>query len=425
MCVNIQEWHQSYGNFEEQVSEFNKKIKKSDLSNEGINQIYAIVQREVKRLGELLTEVTRREKELENTEHLSKGLIQLGLISGVAKITTIAGFILGILGRKDSIAMGIGCGIFAVGEVFDWGTFLYDRKISLLKDERSELVKLNKEGVEHAKIFCKFLQQLREIKQIETHPIGEYETETRERSTDHVPINLNASLDNSSDSFKGSFKDLNCRISSCLKDYEELPRRYRREDVYCRIISHLIQKLPLNDPLYIGLNKLEPTTLFEDVSQIAEHPLTTQYLPPTMNRRSSSSEGERNALRWNAEEQSHSNLTPLEMKNDTAESEFKTHARGKYEEQVAYYKNLVMQRFQLSFNIPYFETPQGWQITPQGEIKKIENIVEEEKKGDLIPTSTKELEFPLLSRQNAFIVEESNSTTKSDKYFSLNGDDLV
>lgn len=359
MSVNIQEWHQRYDSFEAQVKEFNKKIKKSALSKEEVDHIYTIVKREVNRLSELTEEATRREEELQQKHCCSciPSRAAMWTFTGLnftAKVCSTVGACLAFF-YDNMVARWTGIGFYIVGETIDGITTVCQTKLSLESDEASQLAKLNKEGVEHAKIFKKFLKRLKKINRIEAQLLEEYRSREKPPLSDHIVININ------------SPKDLDVRISACLKDYEELPPCYRKEDVYCRMISHLIQKLPPDDPLRIGLDELEPLTLHEDINLLAEHSLPVRYLPNSFKKKFDSSEEKSDKSKWNGEE--HSHLKTMDDSKGTV---------LEYEQQIAYYKSQVMHRFNLKHNISFFETPNGWKVSPVEGARKITDSVEEE-----------------------------------------------
>ena len=357
MNVNVAAWHHCYDNFENQVNVFNQRVQASALTEENVGEIYEVVKREVDRLSELTQAAKAREEELSQGgwcyASISKKIRHLGLLSGACKACEIAGAILAITAEENLETKWIGVGLFVIGELFDSAATLYETKICLQSDETSQLARLNKEGLEHAQIFEKFLKQLKDLKHMETQLLEEYELYKKQPLTaDHVIINLESS------------KSLDDRISDCLKEYEELPTRYRRDEIYCRIISHLIQKLPPNDPLRIGLAELEPISN-QDISALAEQPLPVRYFP-TMTKRKSSLDHQSSANPWIAEEQSKLIADEVNKKSEREDLLLE------YQQKVAYYKHQVNQRFHLKHDIPFFETPHGWQIHSREGVKKID-----------------------------------------------------
>lgn len=369
--INVQAWNESYHTFENQVEEFNKKIQTSTLDINEIDKIYEIVKREVSRLQELAEIVKAKEEEIEKggcCALSSKAIWTLTLLNGVSKICAIAGVILSIAAESNPTAKWIGVGIFAVGEIFDSATTIYDANITLKGEKISDLVKINKEGAEHALIFKKFLKRLKKIKHMEQQIIEQNRSSSdKNYISNHVIINIESS------------KILDEWIGECLREYSELSSRYRRDDIYCRITSLLIQALPLDDPLRIGLIALEPSEGV-DISILASNPLPIHYLP--ICQRKSSLTNSKYDEQWSNEKaklnedvSSIEEIDPLQIKTEKSndvdhinESQEKTDSIQKkieYAQRLAYYKFLVAQRFKTNREITFFDTPNGWRIDSQ------------------------------------------------------------
>jgi hypothetical protein len=354
MSVNIHAWHQSYRSFEKQVEEFNNKVKHTNLTEENVNQIYQAVKQEVKFLNQYAEAAKAREEELEQGGYCCtpsrKAIWTIGSLNVVSKIFSVAGAVMAIV-NYNPITQGIGAGMFALGETFDAATTIYEAKVGLDFEEVSALAKLHKESVEHAKIFQKFLKQLKEIKKMENQLLQEYRSHANHSRSEYVIINLDPT------------KNLDEYISACLNEYEELPACYRQEEIYCRIISHLIQLLPPDDPLYIGLAELDPIP--KDISILADQPLPMRYLP-TLRRSQSSSDS-----KWVGEAKAQSKQEVPQLKQvDSIDPQ------SEYIQRVAYYTYLVTQRFKLKHNVKFLETSTGWHINPISGIKKISESVE-------------------------------------------------
>ncbi len=363
MSVNIQEWQQSYSAFENQVKVFNDKVNTTDLTKEDISKIYQTVKAEVKRLSAFAEAVKTREEELEKGSCCSpsrKTIWILSLLNGTSKVCSISGAIVALV--ADNItAKWIGVGLFALGETFDSATTIYEAKTTFDFEESGSLAKLNKEGVEHAQIFKKFLKQLKEIKQMEEQLLEEYQSHTKPPLLQHTIINL------------GSTKNLDECISACLNEYENLPSYYRREDVYCHMISHLIQMLPPTDPLRIGLKNLEPTLkdknmINKDKNTInpLDQSLSMHYLPVVKTKKRSSED------EWINEQKANSTEETLQLEEKDLFS-----PQLDYTQKVACYKELVAQRFNLKYHVAFFDTAMGWRIDSKEGIKKISKSIEE------------------------------------------------
>lgn len=365
MSVNTQEWNERYDKFESQVKEFNTKMRQSALSKEEVDEIYTVVKREVNRLSELSEAASKRQEELTQNKCCCFvpnriAIWSLTGLNALAQTCAAGGAALAIFDDNPATKW-TGVGVLGIGGAFAFITTICQTKLSLNSDEVSKLATLNKEGVEHAKIFKKFLKRLKEIKHLETRLLEDYQSREKSPLANHVVINL------------GSSSDLDGCISACIKGYEMLPNCYRHEDVYCHMISHLIQRLPPSDPLRIGLNALEPRELNEDISLPAEHSLPFHYLPTFQSKKLSSSQEKSEEDKWSAE--AHPRISLVEDSERIEDSE---QAKLKYEQQIAYYKNQVMQRFDLKHNISFFETPAGWKISSTDGIKRFVDHFENE-----------------------------------------------
>lgn len=359
MRLSLKAWNQSYQTFEAQVEQFNKKIQTTSLDAAELDKIFEIVKPEVARLKILAETAKAKEEQLAKGGCCipsSKAIWILSALNGTAKICTIGGALLAMF-ESNPAAKWTGFGIFSFGEIFDSATTIYEAKLSLKNEQFKELSKLNREGAEHAKIFKKFIKQLKEIKHLENELIEKNKTLSKDKEllADHVVIDL------------GPSNLLDDRITACLREYNELPNRYRHEDIYCCVVSLLIQQLPSDDPLRTGLSDFEPTGI-QDMSVLADQSLPIRYLQTTTGSFTSSASSlpRENSEKWgneqfskiNDESQSFEEIDPLKAKIE-------------YDRKLACYKHLVSQRFKTKRDIAFFDTPNGWRIDSHDGIKKV------------------------------------------------------
>jgi ABC-type Fe3+-citrate transport system substrate-binding protein len=85
-----------------------------------------------------------------------------------------------------------------------------------------------------------------------------------------------------------------------------------------------------------------------------------------MTKRKSSLDHQSSANPWIAEEQSKLIADEVNKKSEREDLLLE------YQQKVAYYKHQVNQRFHLKHDIPFFETPHGWQIHSREGVKKID-----------------------------------------------------
>lgn len=368
MSLNIQVWNNSYRNFENQVREFNQKIQTNSLETLELDKMYETIRGEVCRLKEFAEAAQKREEELEKAGcwgPTSKGFWRMALLNTATKIFSLTGALFAIF-DKNPTALWVGFGAFAVGEVFDGITKVYEYKLFQDGEHIVELSKLNKEGVVHAKLFKKFLKELREIKRAEEEMIKE-NILNQTSLAEHIVIDLSPT------------PFLDQQISSCLQLYEALPTAYRSDDLYCRMVSIFIQHLPKEDPLRIGLSALAPVEKSDDISELANQPLPIHYLPTTIMRRSTQSthpsKSEKDE-KWTQEQE-----TRPKSEMITQDIHDPLNIKSNYDKELAYYKYLVINRFKLKKDIAFFNTPNGWRLDFQNGISPIElksTIISEE-----------------------------------------------
>lgn len=389
------EWHERTSNLETLVQDFNDRIQMppasqrlSDPLNDIVERIYPLIQSELKRLEELSEIITTKQDELTTKTwcmgpvSISENIRDLTIINGIAKVCELAGFSLAVFHAKDSYAQWIGFSVFVVAGTFDAVATVYEAKLHLERAEASDLAKINRDGIEHAKIFRNFLQKLKQVKEKEQQKREAYqsreESPLMHRSTFHLNISDHDDLDES--------------IGDCLREYEELPKNYRKPEIQCFIISQLIQGLPKTHPLRIGLDRLKPLNPGENVSELANKPLAVRYLPDSPGKqRSHSSEDQTNEAGWGAEElkRSESIETGFIEKSELDPKKI----AEEYKREVADYQLDVMSRFQLTRSIPYFITDNGWKVSPKEGLTKIESSSQETEPREIPELNNKPNEF--------------------------------
>lgn len=372
MSVQVQDWNRAIQGFGENINLFNNAVIQTNSIDSDIEKIETVVREEIKRLKELLDELTRRETVLSAPKYCAKTTteeaLRYGCLNLISKGVTIAGASLAFIMECGSDWKTAGIIMFIAGMAFDGGMVVYDGKNKIEHGEASELAKLNRQGIDHALIFQEFLQKLRAINTKETEVIQAQKIEPSPLVEREIKRgNPEPSLDQ--------------KISDCLHTYEQLPPNYKREDVFCRFISHLIRRLPSNDPLVIGLNELEPIKSHaqEDLSELAGQPLPFQYLPTHIMRTSSSSGEISSSGTWNGEQAPRIKNIQRSISEDM-QTFFKQEegliapevfAKMQYKQRVDELTSRVMARWRLHTPIPYFETPNGWQVTSEAEVTKI------------------------------------------------------
>lgn len=356
MSTTVQEWRQSHQAFVLQVQKFDEKVRNFALPEEELDKIYAIVKHETKRLKELTDTAINRQTQIDNKRWCGlsrKSLWKLGTLNGLSKFFTISGGAVAII-SENTTAKWVALSVAAIAEILDTTSTLYSYKINLDNEEIAQLSKLDKQGVEHAKTFKKFLKKLKKINKIQEEILKTNLTCKQEIVPHQVVINIDLNT-----------STLDQQIRSCLHDYEELPNCYRKEEVYCKIISHLIQNLPPKDPLRVGLSEFEPCAEIENFNNQVDCNLPVRYLPDFKNQTSSSSFSENKEHKWSVEEQNKYAETPTIT--DEVES------RKQFEKRLIYYKHSVMDRFGLKRDISFFETPHGWRVESKDGEQKICN----------------------------------------------------
>lgn len=368
------EWHSRTSNLQSLVEDFNNTIKESPQTkaisnplNDIVDRIYPLVQAEIKRLEELSEEIKRRKDELSiktwctGPVSISENVRDLTIINGIAKVCAVAGFSVAVFENENKYAQWVGLSIFIVAEALDAFATVYEARLHLERAEATQLADINRDGIEHAKIFQSFLTKLKQAKETEERKKEAYHSSNESPFMDHSAYHLDTSDHN----------ELDESIGDCLREYEELPKNYRKPEIQAFIISQLILGLPETHPLRIGLNRLKPLNPGENTSKIAGKPLTVRYLPNSPDKhRSHSSEDQGSESGWRVEElaRSQSFETGGVEKEEISPEEM----NEEYKKDVARYQNDVMQRFNLSRSIPYFITDNGWAISSKEGLKKIE-----------------------------------------------------
>jgi hypothetical protein len=359
MSVNVEAFNRSYATFKQQVIQFNKELETSPLKTKKLKEIYKIVAEETTRLQAYARAAQAREEEFEHHTCFTftpttKAIWTITALHTAAKVFEIGGVLLAIIaGEDNSQAKWGGFGVFIATAVCDLVGSGYETFMNLRGAEIVELSQLNKEGVEHAETFKKFLEELIKIRKLGKKLLKEATSQESSSLSNHTVIPLHPS----------GILDLSIR--DCLRLYDTLPNSYRRNDLYCRILSLLIHHLPPSDPLRIGLAEFEPT---EDLSILADRSLPIQYFPRAR-RRNPFHVHEHEEDKWSNEQQSKKEKLHVE----SIDSE---DLRLEFKERLAYFKEEVAQRFQTTRPIAFFETEHGWRVDGEEGVHRISKSTE-------------------------------------------------
>ncbi len=360
MSSIAENWTHSFQIVEEQITSFNSKVQQSNkledldaaYQSEELEKIYQIVKTETDRLKSFAVEVDKRLDKLEQgcCGNSRCAIIVTGVLAAGSGVGGIAGGALGVW-YDNPIGKGIGFGALVIASLFTWGATIYQTKLSLDQNLGVELARINKEGLEQAIVFKKFIKILKKVKKIEQEKLEQLRKAEVEKA-------------------------LNLNISLCLKQYENLGS-YRKDEVYFRLLSLLIQRLPDDDPLKVELGQFTPITpsRAKDLSILAQKPLPITYLPSHIKQSS------------NEMTPSSSDLQITDSEDKTKESDKKEKWTGeqdnrllfegreiiqplqskvKYAKNLEDYKRTVAQRFGIKRTISFIDIPHGMRLTADG-----------------------------------------------------------
>lgn len=361
-------YHERTENLNALVQQFNDKIKNevpdkpgSSQFHELVEQIHPLVEKELDRLRELRREIAARQEQLSRKTccsipiPVSRNIRNIVLLNSAVKISEIAGVIMALIAENNSHLKWAGVTLFSVSAMIDVIASAHESMLYLENGERAELAKLNLQGVEHAAQFELVLRKLKEIKNKEEAQKDSHDS----RFQSSKDVNISDETDK--------------KIGDCLNEYGELPKTYRDEDVYSRILSLLIQNLPTSDPLRKKLHELEPLDLDLSSENANNRTLRTSYFPSSPRRRSTSSLEQSHDRDWRSEELAgRENNGDGVVENTTHMFEMEKETEI-YKKQFQEYQATIMNRFGLRRTIPYIETPNGWKITPYARVEKIYN----------------------------------------------------
>lgn len=360
MGFNIQAANRSFDTVKAQVTQFNREIETSPLNIKRLKEIYKTVADETTRLQSYAKAAQAREEEFEHhtcftLTPTTKAIWTITALKTVTKVFEFGGALLAVLAGEDNTgAKWGGLGVLIAAGLCDLAGSGYETFMNLRGAEIVELSQLNKEGVEHAETFKNFLEELIKIRKLAKKMLKEEKSQEIAPLSNHTVISLHPS------------GLLDQYMRSCLGFYDALPPSYRRDDLYCRIISILIRHLPPDDPLRKGLAEFEPT---EDLSVIADRNLPVQYFPK-VNKRHPFRIHEHEEDKWSNEQHSKKEKLPVEpINSEDLKFEFK--------ERLAYYKEEVVRRFQTTRQIAFFETEHGWRVDGEEGVHRISKNTEE------------------------------------------------
>ncbi|WP_068470462.1 hypothetical protein [Candidatus Protochlamydia phocaeensis] len=351
MANIARDWNDSYHIVQEQIEAFNKSVQSSikldDLSHyyepEELDKIYQVVKAQVQHLQTLSEEIEKRKEKVEGgcSTYTRSAVITTTVLNGISKVFVIGGAAVAVF-SPEPISKWVGLGCAALGEIFDLATTTYSTKAFFDEDEKSTLATINREGIEQAKVFKKFIKRLKEIREI-----------ARSRFQEQS-VNININIDG--------------QIGDCLRHYEALGK-LSKDEVYFRILSLLIQHLPDEDPLKAQLQSLKPAR-FSDLTVLAHQPLPVSYLSQEnrdqedkgkgIDKRNEESLSSSEDNKWQGEKASHLKEESVLEEIDPLQSQ------QEYVKRLAFCKHAVADRFRLGKDIKYLYTRDGWCITSNG-----------------------------------------------------------
>ncbi len=344
MSINILE-SQSYRAFVEQVTTFNQNILTSSvLSNDQLDAIYSIVKTQIEVLKQQTDESVQRGEKLRKRVFCSSNISfnnELTLLTTLTAISTlfeVGGAISLTVIKKNEAAKWVGFGVIISSIFIRSALSFYETKLAFELNEEDKQSKRNREAIENARIFKKFIKKLKVIQRYEQLLLREMNEEKKNRT---IPLDF---------AHFAVHERLDTLIQNCLKSYVELPSDLKKDDVYCRVISTIIHKLPSTDPLRVGLEQLEP------IVYITEVPSLPRF--PSLPLRQSSQDSVSDEIR----ERGISAGVYIE----------RAQTPPRFLQLLEDYQTQVKQRFQLTRDVSYFETPKGWKITPKSE--KLEKV---------------------------------------------------
>ncbi|CUI16379.1 Conserved hypothetical membrane protein [Candidatus Protochlamydia naegleriophila] len=368
MSSIAENWSHSFHIVEEQITAFNSKVQSSTqleeidaaYQSEELEKIYQIVKTETARLKHFAEQVDQR---LENLErgccgNSRRAVILTSILVGISSVGGIAGGAVAVW-LDNPIGKGIGFGILILTSAFEWGATVYSTKVSLDLNSSVELALINKDGLEQARVFKKFIKTLKSIKKIEKEKLEQLRKAEAEKAL-----------------------DLN--ISVCLRHYENLGR-YRKDEVYFRLLSLLIQHLPEEDPLKVELGQFTPInpSRAKDISSLAQEPLPITYLPS--NKKESPSETSQSSdsnpslkivIPTDEDDQQTEKISKKEkwtgeqgsrlLLDNESQMIQPLQSKAKYAKKLADYKRTVAQRFGIERTISFIDVPHGMRLTTDG-----------------------------------------------------------
>jgi len=362
-----------HDNLEKVIQEFHANAKKTPSHESGSKHFHNITELFYESIYNQLKQKEQIKKELEKREEdlkpypwlclpasLSPAMRRLIFLNGTAKILAITSAGISIFMTENTLIRGIGFGVFALAEAFDGGASVYDSKIQIEQVEINESKRENESELDKLirleKFFKKLSRANSELEKRRENYQNSQKSPLMHRSVSHL------------DTTDDSSSDLDEKIKDCLTEYEELPKNCRDVNAQCFIISQLIQGLPENHPLRVGLQQLEPVEPDTRIARSAQHPLTVSYLPrpqhPTRSHSSETQSGE-----WEAEEAGTSQGVQQSTEPESTWDDYK--------EKISRYKLDVARHFGTSYFTPYFLTPNGWKVSTENGLEKLEESAEE------------------------------------------------
>jgi hypothetical protein len=273
IAAQVSNWNESYGNISRQVERFNQGLQapvvgnsENPLKPEELDEIYDIISSQFKRLKEVELDIKAKLKELTEGQDSYRGK-EFKRVLGVNVLTYLfTGAAVTILFAADNIfpsrkeengcvddnpvkiikGVAYGCGL--VGLCFEGYSRSRELRLNYKQFQEEQLKEIAAQGVDNARTIKNFIKRFRDLR----------------KSNPAQDINIQNNFD--------------VRISNCLMTYQSLPQQFRNPDVFPRVVSLLIEQLPVEDPIQQQMNAASLAHRASVISD-ANNPLPVQYLP--------------------------------------------------------------------------------------------------------------------------------------------------
>lgn len=269
MTAIARDWNNGQSVVKEQQEEFNKKIENSDLNDQDIDKILAVVNKEMERLESLSEAIQKKMEEIDNKKCCSgktaRDIWIVTILSLASRGVAAGGAAHIIRNQNNQTAQWVGLGISCAADIIGLGLDIFSNKIFMDSTEAGIISRLSDEGFENRRYFRKMLLKLKDINRIEkerTAPHGEEKLDGKRVTNEISPVNI----DN--------------MIREALVDYRAANSSLDNERFYYyRMLSWLIRKLPPDDPVRRSLSLFESENDPKSILMPIGQPPSVNYLP--------------------------------------------------------------------------------------------------------------------------------------------------